>query len=196
MSSRWILFGYKVFNEIFEIVPSEAEIVSRIFNEYISGLSLKTIADKLTSESVVYKPGKSEWNKNMISRIIENPHYVGDEQYPKILSAELFQSAMKRKNALGGKRAKDNDEINYLKSIIYCSSCGGKIRRLKNYSTKEKWLCNNYCKVSVYFDDNVLFNKIISVINYVITNPEILFIEDNNESKLDIESMRKTNEVQ
>ena len=35
MGSRWILFGYKIVNEKYIIVPHEAETVKKIFNLYL-----------------------------------------------------------------------------------------------------------------------------------------------------------------
>lgn len=194
-SSRWVLYGYKVFNEVFEVVPEEAKIVLRIFDEYISGLSLKAIAESLSSDGVIYHKDKTTWNKNMVSRIIENAHYAGDEKYPRIVDKEVFESAFHRKNTLGGKREKDTAEIKYLKSVVYCSTCRKVIHRYSKYSTREKWLCDNKCKVSVYFDDKTLFGKIVSVISYAISNPEILNFANNNTYEFDIETLRKTNEV-
>ena len=196
MSSRWVLYGYKVYNDIFEIIPDEAEIVSRIFNEYMSGLSLKTIAERLTSEQVIYKPGKSDWNKNMVSRIIENSHYAGTDGYPAIVDKDTFDKALAKKISLGGKREKDTSEIKYLKSVVFCSTCGEQIHRLGKYSLDhEKWLCNNNCKVAVYMDDKTLFNNIISVINKVILEPDLLNRQTTVAFELDIEALRKTNEV-
>lgn len=196
MSSRWVLYGYKVYNDIFEVIPDEAETVSRIFNEYMSGLSLKAIAERLTAEQVIYKPGKSEWNKNMVSRILENPHYAGDDDYPAIVVSDIYDAVISRKNALGGKREKDTPEIKYLKSVIFCSTCGKQIHRLAKYSNDhEKWLCENNCKVAVYMDDETLFGKIISIINKVISQPDLLRVKTTVDSELNIEALRKTNEV-
>ena len=196
MSSRWVLFGYKVYNDVFEVIPEEAKIVASIFDDYTSGLSLKIIANRLTSENVVYKPGKTDWNKNIVSRIIENPHYAGDERYPAIIGKDIYEAAISRKNTIGGKREKDTAEIKYLKSVIYCSKCGELIHRSAKYSTRgEKWLCNNNCKVAEYMDDNCLFDRIISVINKVISNPELLQQKGRNETELDIDAIRKTNEI-
>ncbi len=195
VSSRWVLYGYKVFNDVFEIIPQEAEIVSRIFDEYTSGLSLKSIAEILSADSVVYHKDKNTWNKNMVSRIIENAHYAGDDKYPQIVSKEVFEFAFRRKNALGGKREKDTAEIKYLKSVVYCSTCRKPVHRYSKYSTREKWLCEDKCKVNIYFDDETLFSKIVSVVSYVISNPEILNCKSNSTYEFDIETLRKANEV-
>jgi len=195
MSSRWILFGYKVFDGIFEIVPEEAETVKRIFNEYLAGLSLKAISEILTKENVTYYKDKTTWNKNMVSRIIENSHYAGDRQYPTIVDKDIFHEALNRKNNLGGKREKDTEEIKYLKSVVFCSTCGKIVRRYSMYSTREKWCCDDKCKVKLYFSDQTLFDKILSVLTCVKSNPELLNCTESNEAVLNIETLRKTNDV-
>ncbi len=174
MGSRWILFGYKMEYDKYIAVPDESETVVRIFESYINGMTLKAIADELTLEHIPYKEDKTTWNKNMIARIIENVHYTGDSDYPQIVSKEMFESALRRKKLLGGKRDKDSAEIKYLKSVLYCSVCGGRIRRIAQNSKLEKWYCENNCKTSRRFDDNVLFCSIQSLINSVIGNPDLL----------------------
>lgn len=197
MGSRWILFGYRMECCKYLVVPSEAKTVVRIFEAYINGKTLKDIAEELTVEQIVYNEGKTVWNKNMIARIIENAHYAGDSIYPQIVNNETFQLAFNRKNALGGKREKDTAEIKYLKSVLYCAACGGRIRRIAKYtSIREKWSCEHNCKLSKYFDDNTLFGDIQSLINSVIINPNLLDtgkIEYTYEPS--IETTRKEKEI-
>ena len=192
MGSRWILFGYRMECCKYLVVPSEAKTVVRIFEAYINGKTLKDIAEELTVEQIVYNEGKTVWNK-----IIENAHYAGDSIYPQIVNNETFQLAFNRKNALGGKREKDTAEIKYLKSVLYCAACGGRIRRIAKYTpTHEKWFCENNCKLSKYFDDNTLFGDIQSLINSVIINPNLLDtgkIEYTYEPS--IETIRKEKEI-
>lgn len=196
MGSRWILFGYKIVNEKYIIVPHEAETVKKIFNLYISGTSLQTIADILTREQIHYSSEKSVWNKNMIARIIENAHYVGDLKYPQIIEQPLFNNAVVRKNTIGGKREKDSDEIKYLKSVLYCSECKGRIRRIASYTYREKWICENHCKNVDFLDDALLFNKIIILINTVISNPNMLdVIAYVNKYEPDLDTIRRINEL-
>ena len=150
MCLRRILFGYRVENDKYVIVPKEAQTVKRAFGLYINGMTLKSVADTFTSEGIPYSDDKFAWNKNMIFRILENSHYIGDDEYPQIVSREIFEAAMSRKNRLGGKREKDSAEIKYLKSVLCCSACGSRIRRISNYTRREKWICENNCKVKEF----------------------------------------------
>ena len=62
MGLRTILYGYKIENLQFVSVIEEAEIVRDIFSEYISGKTMKQIADVLTEKRIIYYKDK----KNVI----------------------------------------------------------------------------------------------------------------------------------
>ena len=110
MELRMILFGYEKRRFKPFVNQTEAKTVKRIFNEYLSGKSLSAIADGLTKEQVVYFKDKTVWTKNAVKRILENPHYAGDSEYPAIISAEAFEKARDiRIKKHGGAREKDND---------------------------------------------------------------------------------------
>lgn len=51
--------GYKKVGDEYEIVESEAEIVRRIFREYISGMSVRQIATSLNNDGIKTKLGKT-----------------------------------------------------------------------------------------------------------------------------------------
>ena len=72
-------------NQIYVPVNGEAEIVREIFNRYVGGETLKQIADDFTVRQIVYYKEKNTWSKNSIQRIIENSHYIGDDEYQRII---------------------------------------------------------------------------------------------------------------
>ncbi len=90
LKNRNIPFGYCVINGQYAINEKEAEAVRKIFEEYINGKSLKTIAAEML---IPYNSGKAVWNKNMVCRVIENKKYIGECGYPKIVSIEDFEQA-------------------------------------------------------------------------------------------------------
>ena len=95
LKNRSIPFGYCMVNGKYALSAPEAEAVRKIFADYISGKSLKTIAAEMT---IPYIMGKSAWNKNMICRVIENAKYIGKDGYPKIVSDEEFIRAARIKS--------------------------------------------------------------------------------------------------
>ena len=61
-----------------EIVPEQAEIVKRIFDRFLSGESIETIAESLTAEGIETPMGKTVWSKSVIASILTNEKYKGD----------------------------------------------------------------------------------------------------------------------
>lgn len=175
MELRKVLFGYIRDYDGFHISESEADIVKEIFSLYISGVSLKNIADELTNRNIVYYQEKTEWNKSRIKRILENQHYCGDEDYPQIISSESFSKvqSIKAENCTYIK----NDvlpEIDFLKSRVCCSQCGGRIIRKKQKNGNFRWLCENNCKIIRKNRDENLLLVFDDCISEVKNNPGLI----------------------
>ena len=86
----------------------------------------------------------------MVSRILENENYLGNEKYPAIIDKNVFDAAMAKRNILGGKREVDSDEIKFYKTHTFCAQCGKPYRRVSKFGTREKWFCSNDCKYIHY----------------------------------------------
>ena len=88
----------------------EADAIRQIFARYIGGDSLKTIAAQMT---VPYNTCKPVWNKNMISRVLENRRYLGENGYPAIISQEDFDTAnqIKTTRYIKGERKGSSPQI-------------------------------------------------------------------------------------
>ena len=178
MELRRILYGYRKEQFEFYVVPEEAVVVREIFNEYINGKTLKCIAEMLTREKVVYYKDKTEWTKNAVCRILENEHYMGDAEYPKIIDRDTFNKAREIRLKKGGKREKDSEEVIYLKNNMFCGVCGNRLTRRSKYTTHERWVCANGChKQYEYLDDEVLISKIQSILCFVKDNPLFLMVK-------------------
>ncbi len=90
LKNRNIPFGYCMTNGEYSVNDTEAEAIRQIFARYIGGDSLKTIAAQMT---VLYNTCKPVWNKNMVSRVLENRRYLGENGYPAIISQYDFDTA-------------------------------------------------------------------------------------------------------
>ncbi len=90
LKNRSIPFGYCVVNGKYALNICESEAVQKIFSDYINGKSLKTIAAEM---QIPYNANKTTWNKNMVSRVLENRKYVGENGYPQIITGQEFEQA-------------------------------------------------------------------------------------------------------
>ena len=174
MTHRTILYGYGIKNGKVIIHEAEAKIVLGIFADYIDGKSLKTIADELTEQGVIYYLNKSIWTKNLVSRIIGNPKYIGADGYPSQISEKVFELANKKKSDMGGTRIELPQITTLIKSKLVCSCCGQNMGRRNKWKTREKWICPNGCKVDLYLDDSEIFSILRDILNKVRNNPDFL----------------------
>ena len=94
LKNRNIPFGYCMINGKYVLNAAEADAVRKIFTRYISGGSLTKIA---TEMDVPYNTDKAVWNKNMVSRVLENKKYLGESGYPKIITDWEFEQAAQKK---------------------------------------------------------------------------------------------------
>lgn len=97
ITAQNIFFGYKCGEESFEIYTEQALIVEVIFRFYADGKSLLEIADILHKTKVFSPRNRPTWGKQTLSNILSNPVYLGTEEYPAIISEELFNKVQEIK---------------------------------------------------------------------------------------------------
>ena len=113
--NRNIPFGYMMRGGKYISEPAESEAVRQILEMYLNGMSLKSIAAEMT---VPYNNSKTQWNKNMVSRIIENKRYLGDDTYPQIIEQDTFDRANAIKSQKGKTALPVDNSTKYLRSLI------------------------------------------------------------------------------
>lgn len=74
----------------------EASVVRWIYQTYLSGASYNELVETLRKQTIPYITGKL-WNKNMVARILENPKYTGESEYPPLISQEQFEVVQVRR---------------------------------------------------------------------------------------------------
>lgn len=177
MSIRTILYGYKVVNGKNTILDYEAAVVNEIFTDYINGKSLKAIASKLTEKEIAYHLDKTVWSKNLVSRIIANPKYIGEDGYPAIISQSVFDLANKRKSMMGGTQIDVPYNVAKIKSRTVCGKCGHNIGRHSEWLSHDiKWECPKGCRFDTYLNDTEVFDSLLNILNDVTKVPELLLI--------------------
>lgn len=60
------------------IIPEQAEVVQRIYREFLAGASIRMIASSLVNDQIPNKAGEVIWHKSTIRNILTNEKYCGD----------------------------------------------------------------------------------------------------------------------
>ena len=94
------------------IGQEKANTVRAIYQQYLSGMSLKGIADFLFSQNISSPRGKAHWTQAVISDLLSNQRYIGS-----IVSFYEFFIVQGEK----GKRSNLDEDTNQRKATRYNS---------------------------------------------------------------------------
>ena len=89
--------GYTCDDGEIVIVPEQAEVVRKIFDLYLQGLSLGQIKAYLGAQGIKTVTGKEIWDTKTIQRMLTNEKYKGDTMLQKTFT-EDFMTGKKSKN--------------------------------------------------------------------------------------------------
>ncbi len=93
------------------IIPEEAEIVRRIFREFLEGFSPALIAKHLEQDSVRTKSGCTRWYPSTIAHMLRNEKYAGDMLLQKYYTEDfLTHRVVKNRGQLPQYYVKDHHE--------------------------------------------------------------------------------------
>lgn len=161
MKQRIVPLGYALSGGIITINETEADTVREIAEQYLSGKSLKAIAEMLTAKHIEYMSGKTDWNRSRIKRIVEDKRYIGEGGYMPILTEQEYaamQSIKAKKNTQ--KNVNYSEGIFTLNAPVVCPNCGGRMHRRFDRRRKATtwWQCPE-CKASVNISDEDILRE-------------------------------------
>jgi len=82
------------------IEPEGAEIVKRIYREYLEGASLLQIARGLESDGVLTAAGKAKWRPETLKKILQNEKYIGDALLQKTYTVDFLSKKRVKNNGI------------------------------------------------------------------------------------------------
>ena len=82
------------------IEPTEAEIVKRIYREYLQGASLKQIGDGLMDDGILTAAGKAKWRPESVKKILKNEKYIGDALLQKTYTVDVLTKKRVKNNGI------------------------------------------------------------------------------------------------
>ena len=117
-----------------EIDPEQAAIVRRIYERFLAGDSLATIADNLNADGIATPSGNGEWRRGRIASILTNEKYKGDAIINKTYIVDCLSKKVKANN---GERPKYYVENNH-PAIIDAATFGRAQEEMARRNGKRK----------------------------------------------------------
>lgn len=91
VNHNWFL-GYTKDDDGHLIIDQEqAEVVKRIYREYLSGMSFLKIKRSLEADGILNGAGRAKWNESNIKQILTNEKYIGDALLQKTYTVDILE---------------------------------------------------------------------------------------------------------
>lgn len=95
VNHNWFL-GYTKDEEGHLIIdPEQAEVVKRIYRDYLSGQSLISIKRSLEADGILNGAGRAKWNESNIKQILTNEKHIGDAVLQKTCTVDILERSVK-----------------------------------------------------------------------------------------------------
>ena len=82
------------------IDPEQAEVVKRIYREYLEGYSMDKIAKGLEEDGILTGAGKTKWWTSTINKILRNEKYIGDALLQKTYTTDFLNKTRVKNNGI------------------------------------------------------------------------------------------------
>ena len=196
MKNRTIPFGYQYENGALTINPPEAHIVQNVFTQYLLGEPLSKIAARLTAKLVEYLPGRWQWDKARVKRILDNAKYTGQDDFPPIIKEKDFQMAHQKKESASTNRQSVDEDIKLFKGLAHCHHCGGPmVRRMDSrMGHPVTWKCPR-CDYFLPLPDEEFKQRVFLIQQRLVDNPLLAEKEEEPIPVASMEARRLTNEI-
>jgi site-specific DNA recombinase len=225
---NWVInqapYGYEIDkeNKTLIINDREALLVKRIYDDYLSGKTMRNIAIDFNKSNITTKSG-AIWNDFKIKYILSNPLYIGTMRYnyrtnkenyfevedahPAIISKETFENVQKIKESRRVVHPRSATSKFIFSGIAKCARCGSPLAGRYGYY-KSKTKKDHISRPRSYYctkrrlgkcdlpniGENHLEMQFLNYLNTFKINPDI--IEDVSEEKEGTENDEKLKVLQ
>lgn len=193
--NRYLPFGYHIQNGTLCIHEAEAAVVRQVFADYQAGISYRRIAESLTAKSIPYMEKRTDWNKHMVKRMLENPRYCGGDSFPPILPADTFGAVA----ALIGQKSQGeplSEELDSIRSKAVCGACGAKYKRDGRSKNYEAWCCSAEGRITPKrIPDQILLERVTAILNTIIREPSLLELPSPHRENYSLDVARTESQI-
>lgn len=143
---------------------------------------MSELAATLTKLQIPYSEKRTEWNKNMVARIIGNRKYTGADGFDPIIDLDIFKEAnLSKDQKIKKQHCHDNTTIGIFRARLICKECESRMIRLYEKRNREqvRWICENpACRIRICISDELLECRVVDRMNLIIDNPDMLECPD------------------
>lgn len=193
--NRYLPFGYHIQNGSLCIHEAEAEVVRQVFEDYQAGMSYLRIAERLTAKNIPYMENRTDWNKHIVKRMLENSRYCGRDDFPPILPADTFGAVA----ALIGQKSQGeplSEELDSIRSKAVCGACGAKYKRDGRSRNYEAWHCSAEGRITPKrITDQILLESVTAILNAIIREPSLLELLSPHRENYSLDVARTENQI-
>lgn len=136
VNCKWFLGYTKDENKKLVIVPEEAEIVKRIYREYLEGASMLKIARGLEADGIKNGAGREKWHTSNINQILRNEKYIGDALLQKTYTVDFLTKKRVKNNGLVPQYYVENSHEAIIPRKIFMQAQEEMIRRRSGHLSK------------------------------------------------------------
>lgn len=200
-------FGYRVENNEFVIIPEEAEVIRKVFNDYAGGKGFLSIAKALNAMGVRTHRGNQIENRT-IEYWLNNPVYIGktrwnpdgklsrnytadtaiisDGTHTPIIDMETWEKVQEKMKEQKAKFRKyynpdRKDLSHWLSGIVRCEKCGAVLSNQGGFfgcSNRSRGTCKGVGYIKTDKLDGIIFNTLS---NITLPNVALEFAESESD---------------
>lgn len=120
-------------NKKLVIVPEEAEIIKRIYREYLEGSSMDKIKKGLEADGVLTGAGGKRWYTSSIRKILSNEKYIGDALLQKNYTVDFLTKKRVKNNGIVPQYYVENNHEAIIPREIYMQVQEELVRRSRGH---------------------------------------------------------------
>lgn len=120
------------------IEPTEAEVVKRIYREYLEGDSLLQIGRGLEADGILTAAGKAKWRPETLRKILQNEKYIGDALLQKTYTVDFLNKKRVQNNGIVPQYYVENSHPPIIPRDLYMQVQEEMVRRANLHSGKQR----------------------------------------------------------
>lgn len=136
------------------VEPEEAEVVKRIYREYLEGASLAHIGKSLEEDGILTVVGKARWRPETLKKILQNKKYIADALLQKTYTVDFLSKKRVKNNGIVPQYYVENSHEPIIPCDLYIQVQEKMVRRANLHSgakRKKRVYSSKYALSSIVY---------------------------------------------